>query len=108
VGEEDEGVLTPDALGGGVTELGQWRLWMAVARRARWGGTWRREEEMRTTRMGCGGGGRGWVPLYRVGEGEARRNRGGGWSAMVGIQFPAVLRSKRVRGVDGHRASAGE
>jgi hypothetical protein len=58
--------------------------------------------------MGCGGGGRGWGPFYRVGEGEVRWHRGGEWSAMVGIQFPTISRSKRRRGVDRRRASAGE
>jgi hypothetical protein len=58
--------------------------------------------------MGCVVGGRGWGPFYRVGEGEARRHRGGGWPVMVGIQFLTVSRSKRGRGVDGYRASAGE
>jgi hypothetical protein len=67
-----------------------------MARRARWGGTWRRGEEMRTTGMGCGGGDQGCGPFNRVGEGEARRHQGGGSPAMVGIQFPAVL-SKRGR-----------
>jgi hypothetical protein len=81
---------------------------MVAAQRARWGGTWRHGEEMRTIGMGCGGGGRGWGPFYRVGEGEARWHRGGGWPAMVGIQFLTVLRSKRGRGVDRCRASAGE
>jgi hypothetical protein len=32
---------------------------------------------MRTIAMGCGGGGRGWGPFYRAGEGEARQHRGG-------------------------------
>jgi hypothetical protein len=81
---------------------------MAVARRARWGGTWRRGEEMRTTGMGFGGGNRGWGLFYRVREGKARRHRGGGWPAMVGIQFSAVSRSKRGRGVDGCQASMTE
>jgi hypothetical protein len=45
--------------------------------------------------MGCGGGGQGWGPFYRVGEGDVRRHRGGGWPAMVGIQFPTISRSKR-------------
>jgi hypothetical protein len=81
---------------------------MVMARRARWGGTWRRGEEMRTTGMGCGGGGQGWGPFYRVGEGEARRHREGGCKAMVGIQFLAILRSKRGRGVDGCRCSTRE
>jgi hypothetical protein len=52
--------------------------------------------------MGCGGGGQGWGPFYRVGEGDLRRHRGGGWPAMVGIQFLTISRSKRGRGVDGH------
>jgi hypothetical protein len=51
---------------------------MAVARRAQWSGTWRHEEEMRTTGMGCGGCVRGWRPFYRVGEGELRRHREAG------------------------------
>jgi hypothetical protein len=62
---------------------------------------------MRTTGMGCGGGGWGWGPFYRVEEGDARRNWGGGWPAMVRIQFPTVSRSKR-GGVNRHRASVGE
>jgi hypothetical protein len=48
--------------------------------------------------MGCGGGGQGWGPFYRVGEGEARRHWRGGWPTMVGIQFVAIS-SKRGRGV---------
>jgi hypothetical protein len=44
---------------------------MAAARRSRWGGTWRRGEEMRTTGICCGGGGWGWGPFYRFWEGEA-------------------------------------
>jgi hypothetical protein len=45
-----------------------------------------------------------------IGSGRARRGGTGerGWPTMVGIQFPTVSRSKRGRGVDGHRASAGE
>jgi hypothetical protein len=51
---------------------------MAAARRTQWGGTWRHGEEMRTAGMGCGGGGRGWGPFYRVREGEATPGRQGG------------------------------
>jgi hypothetical protein len=58
--------------------------------------------------MGCGGGGRGWGPFYSVGESEARWHRGGKWLVMVGIQFLAISRSKRGRGVDGCQASAGD
>jgi hypothetical protein len=81
------------ALGNGVTELG----WHMEA--------WRRNED----------NGSGWWrwqlrlgPFHRVREGEARQHQGGGWPVMVGIQFPAILRSKRGRGVDGRRASVGE
>jgi hypothetical protein len=50
----------------------------------------------------------GWGPFYRVRAGEARWHRGGRWPAMVGIQLPTVSWSKRGRGLDGCRASAGE
>jgi hypothetical protein len=72
-----------------------------AVQRARWGGTLRYGEEMRTMGMGCGGDGRGCGPFYRIREGEVRRHRGGGWPTMVGIQFLTVSRSTRVWGVDG-------
>jgi hypothetical protein len=49
---------------------------MTAAQRPRWGGTWRRGGGMRTSGLGCGGGGRGCGPFYRARE-VGRRLDGG-------------------------------
>jgi hypothetical protein len=72
-----------------------------VARRARWGGTWRRGDEIRTTRVGCGGGGWGWVPF--IGSGMVRR----GSTGEAGGRHWWGFNSRLFRGVKGGGQSTG-
>jgi hypothetical protein len=74
---------------------------MAVARRARWGGTWRRGEEMRTMGMSYGVAAGAGVPFIGL-----RRVRRGGTGEASGRQWWG-LNSRLFRGVKGGGESTG-